>query len=529
MNLFDYRNKKDLQGRTTEFRNAGRPGQQASRPAPNAPGNGGTTKVQAQQMGTARTRSRRRLRNATKDRWYYFNNLQSYNQQASGNRSESANLANDTQVELRRKYGNLLNDWFANEIIKEVRRRDPIHIIYIAKPAWLLFPLVVVSGILTILFPLALYAFLPLLVFELLLVAWYVNDWSNDYLIITNRRIVQIERITFLDSEKTEIPLEKVQEVKVVARRSALEYLFQVGTVTFTSSGKTQIKFQQVKKPEELRTVVEGMTRSFFMARNSFRKDRTRNYLEAKITGTQPKDWFADEETRIHSSEEEPGWWQRTFPSHAVHDPANKRYIWYTHPWILFKQIFLPGLLMFLLLVGGIFGIPFLFSLKLGVLTGVIILVYLLILLVLLGVIWYKYENWHNDRYILTYAPFQEKVMNIVRLPFGFDETVNTVLVRNIQDVQSEKSGIVATFFNFGRVKISVTGGPGIEVKNVPDPEEIRDEISRRIEIAKLNQEDVEDRRMADSLVALRDIMYKEIFQMWQTEQPSNPERPRPQ
>src|SRR5207253_1001890 len=119
------------------------------------------------------------------------------------------------------------------------------------------------------------------------------------------------------------------------------------------------------------------------------------------------------------------------------HDITNKRYIWYTHPWVLIKQTFGPALLIFLLGLGGLFATPFLITLQLGALTGLIILAYLMILIVLLGVCWYKYENWHNDRYILTYAPFQEKVLNIVRLPFGFDETVNTVLVRNIQDVQS--------------------------------------------------------------------------------------------
>src|SRR6476661_1129757 len=98
MNLFEYRNKKDLQGRTTEFRNGSRPVQAAGPSSPKAPQNGNPTRVQSQRTGSNRTR--RRLRNATKDRWFYSNTLLNYNQQATGNKTESTNLADDTQSEL---------------------------------------------------------------------------------------------------------------------------------------------------------------------------------------------------------------------------------------------------------------------------------------------------------------------------------------------------------------------------------------------------------------------------------------------
>jgi hypothetical protein len=517
MNLFDYKRKKDLQGRTTQSGKNGSSSEQATRATSTAPN--GPAKVQGQNRLL-----RRRIRNATQDRWFYSDQLRNYQQQVtSTTKSDKTDPNSEHQAELRRKYSRILSDLFANEVIIEGRRRHPIHILYLCKPIWLSLPLIIILLVASIFVSMLLWFGLGLALIDIILLGWFINDWSNDYLIITNRRVVQIERITFIDSDKTEIPLEKIQEIKVDARRSPLEYMFQVGTIVFISNGKTQIKFVRVKKPEELRSAAETMTKSFFMARNAYRKDRTRNYLESKIHNTEPRDWYTDEESRAIDAEENPNWWQRTFPSRPIHDPANKRYIWHTHPWILIKKLFGSALLMFILIIAGIIGYPLLLVAKLGIVTLIISLVYFPTLLLMVGIIWYKYENWHNDRYIVTYTPFQEKVMNITRLPFGFDETNNTVLVRNIQDVQSEKNGVFATLFNFGKVKISVTGGSGIEMNNVPDPEAIRDEISRRIELAKYAQEDVEDRRVADSLIALRDIMYRELSDLWQD--PNSPYR----
>ncbi len=512
MNIFEYRNKKDLQGRSSAVSNASPTTTKSSKPA-SPPTSTKRSEAQAQPM--SRSRGRRRVRNSrSQDRWVYTQNHLNYQPQAAnGKKAESVNLEEDTEFSKNEKYRKLLDDWFPNEKIQEVYRRHPMHILYIGWPAWVLLPFLLIGLIVSLFLQIALVIVLPLLVIELGLIAWYVNDWSNDYLIVTSRRVIRLEKVTFIDSEKTEIPIEKVQEVKINSRRSPFEFFFRVGEVTFSSTSKTKIVFERLYKPERLRGEVEGMIKTFFKARTEYRKERTQDYLRNKILNTPSRDFYAEEHLHEIETIEEPGWWERLFPGQPVKDVAGKRIIWHTHPWFLIKSIFGLSFLFVLLTLGGIIGLPFLIGLKLGAFTIVIVLVYLLVLVVMMGILWYKYEDWVNDRYILAYPPFAEKILDLVKLPFGFDETINSILIRNIQDVVSDKSGIIATFLDFGTVRVSVTGGPGVDLKNIPNPEEVRDEIARRVELAKYADEDRQDRINADNMVALRDILFEDFKQ----------------
>ncbi len=519
MNIFEYRRKADLTGRTDTYRANNVTRSSAARPEPpsaKAAAKPETTAAQnTAKVAEQKVRGRRRpLRNGTKDRWYYSSNLQTFQQQVSGgNKNESAALEDETQQKKTLKFIKLMgDDRFEGEQIKEIYRRHPIHIFFLAKPLWFLLPFTFILMIVALFINFLWLGVVPLMLINLLFIIWYVNDWSNDYLLLTSRRVILLERVTFIDDEKTEIPTEKVQETRIATRRGAIEFLFRVGTVTFVSTSKTQIVFQRLKKPEELRGVVEGMTKSFMIARGAYRKERTLNYLRNKALNEPLIDYNAKEDSRIKNAIEAPGWWERNFPSLPVLDAANKRYIWHTHPWFLFKKVFWHSFMFVVMVIVGIIGLPFLIRLALpGWLIAGILILYVVILLVQVFLFWYKYEDWLDDRFIITYGAFQEKVMNIKKLPFGFDETVNTVLIRNIQDVQSIKPGLLANFLNYGTVKVSVTGGSGVEFVNVPDPENIRDEISRYIELAKFAQEDADDRRNADVMIGFMGSMLQDF------------------
>jgi membrane protein YdbS with pleckstrin-like domain len=494
MNLFDYRRKKDLQGRTTEFRQSAL----SSNSGENRPGSGS---MRPNNQPTARLPfSHRHIRSRTPDKWVYNTPLDNYRRKAqAGKPAANRGQLDEQQLKWRR----LMPDWFTDEIIREVRRRHLVHILYIGKPAWLMLPPILLLFIISLFVPLLLIIAIPLLGLNLAFWAWYINDWSNDYLIITDRRFIQLEKVTLFNKAKIEIPLDKITEVKIETGRGPIEYLFKVGTVTVTSTGRSQITFKHVHDPESVRMEWDKLRKAYFMYRSNFRKDRMRNYLENRIWGSKLINWNEEEEAREIDVIENPNWLQRTFPTGPIRDRRKKQITWYTHPWVLFKRLSPLVLLLLLLILFGIFGLPFIYRLNVSLISLIGSAGFVLAFIGVCITIWYRYENWHNDRYVIG----DEKVFDIEKLPFGFDETVGVIDIRNVQDIQFEKRGITANLLNYGSVKITTVGGPSITFERVPKPELIEDEVSRRKEILKFFDEERQDRLYADFFASYRDVI----------------------
>jgi hypothetical protein len=499
MNLFDYRRKKDLQGRTTEFsRSAPPPGPGEIRPGPS------TVRPDLSSQPTTRSRSlpfpHKHVRSRTPDKWVYNTPLDNYRRKTEAERQ----VVNPAQVsEQQQNWRKLMPDWFTDEIIRDVRRRHPIHILYIGKPAWLMLPLILILGVVSLLVPFLWIVVTPLLLINVALWGWYINDWSNDHLIITDRRFIQLENVTLFNKAKIEIPLDKITEVKIETGRGAIEYFFRIGTVTVTSTGRSQITFKHVHDPESVRMEWDKLRKAYFMFRNDFRKERMRNYLENRIWGAKLVNWNEEEEAREIDVIENPNWLQRTFPTGPIRDRRKKQITWYTHPWVLFKRVSPLVLLLLLLVLFGIFGLPFIYRLDNSLVSLFSSIGFVMAFIGICVTIWYKYENWHNDRYVIG----EEKVFDIEKLPFGFDETVGVVDIRNVQDIQFEKLGIIANLLDFGSVKITTVGGPAITFERVPKPELIEDEVSRRKEILKFFDEERQDRLYADFFASYRDVL----------------------
>lgn len=496
MNLFDYRRKKDLQGRTTEFRrSAPSSALRETRPNPTA--------VHPGDQPTVSTRSRlpqKHIRSRTPDKWVYNTPLDNYRRKVQGEKGgQDRNQMDEQQLKWRK----LMPDWFTDEIIRDVRRRHPVHILYIAKPAWLMLPLILILFIVSLFVPFLFIILTPLLLINVGFWVWYINDWSNDHLIITDRRFIQLEKVTLFNKAKIEIPLDKITEVKIETGRGPIEYFFRVGTVTVTSTGRSQITFQHVHDPESVRMEWDKLRKAYFMYRSNFRKDRMHNYLENRIWGSKLINWNEEEEAREIDVIENPNWFQRTIPFGPIRDRRKKQITWHTHPWVLFKRVSPLVLLLLLLILFGIFGLPFLYRLNSSLITLLGSVGFVLAFIGVCVSIWYKYENWHNDRYVIG----DEKVFDIEKLPFGFDETVGVVDIRNVQDVQFEKRGITANLLDYGTVKITTVGGPAITFERVPKPELIEDEVSRRKEILKFYDEERQDRLYADFFASYRDVL----------------------
>jgi CRP-like cAMP-binding protein len=104
----------------------------------------------------------------------------------------------------------------------------------------------------------------PSLVLATILSGWLIwnwYDWSNDYYVITNKRVTHMERVALISTRRTEARLEKLQDVSVVIP-GILAHFLGFGDVILQTAGATgQVVFQCLPNPDRVRErIFEMMT-----------------------------------------------------------------------------------------------------------------------------------------------------------------------------------------------------------------------------------------------------------------------------
>jgi hypothetical protein len=117
-------------------------------------------------------------------------------------------------------------------------------------------------------------------------------------------------------------------------------------------------------------------------------------------------------------------------------------------------------------------------------------------------IVWFiwEYVDWKNDIFMVT----PDEIIDIDKKPFGTEER-RAAQIENILNTEYKREGVIAYFFNFGTVHISV-GGSQLAFEDVLDPAGVQADINRRrmTRIAKKSEDtaNVERERVAAWLAA---------------------------
>jgi CRP-like cAMP-binding protein len=386
-----------------------------------------------------------------------------------------------------------------NEIIHFLSRKNQI-VLY----RMLLMPLLVLAGVLlaiaalaavgTSLTSLGLLGSLPLLASVGWLI-WRYVDWGNDYYIITNRRVVWLEKVVALYDSRTEEPLRNVVAVDI--ETSAIGRIFDFGDVvirTFTS----KIIFKDVNSPR----LAESMVKEYWerakkeVAQES--GEALRKNVRQKLDPPPPPPATLQSKKPTKLKTPAVTGLQPLLFEHFLRMQFQGDGIttYRKHLWILIRNSLLP-----LLAVAGYTVALFLFvtNLSLG-----------LVLLIALGYVgialWflYVYVDWANDIYIIT----TEQIVDIYRKPLGREKRQSAAL-ENILAVEYRRRGIIGQIFNFGTVYVTV-GGSKIDFVDVFNPPMVQQDLTNRMSarVAKKREADQADERnrMLDWLSAYNDV-----------------------
>ena len=284
-----------------------------------------------------------------------------------------------------------------------------------------------------------------------------VLDWANDFLILTNTRVIYTDTQLLVRDMRQEVLIENIRQVD---RRSDsyAAYWLGYGTLILHSFSPRRLTFSYAANPAEMERRIVGEV-------NKIRKQedvqRLRNMIEAQVYDNKPP---PKPGPAIHV-EERPGpipWIFKPNPE-IEGDTITWRPFWI----FLLLAMFQPLATLALTIVGLVLVI------RLGLLTpGLAFLIWLPIGLFCIGWIFWIREEHENDKYILN----RQNIIDVDKKPFGPERSRRGPLGA-VQDIIFDV-GFVESLLGYGDVVIDTGGGGKFTFKHVPDPRGVQTTIN---------------------------------------------------
>ncbi len=339
----------------------------------------------------------------------------------------------------------------------------------------------------------------------LLWIEWNCIDWGNDYYIVTNQRIIWLEKVIGLYESRQEAPLDNI--VFAGVETDMIGRLLDYGNVNVrTYVGR--IVFSRVSHPFEAETLINELReRTRTVSRTielATMKQTLRNRLG--LTPKEPATPAGKPQAEI-TSPYKPGLLQLLSSKFFTLRFEYKDTITYHKHWFIWlRQTFKPGLAI-LGLLAAIIYITFLlpapqtpislFTIELDTLLGVLLIT---------AILWLVYEwvDWSNDIFQVT----PDNILDIDKTPLGREER-KVAPLENILSTNYERLGILGLIFNYGTVHITV-GGTQLAFEDVFDPAGVQQDIDQRrnarIFKKRAAETAAERERLADWFTVYRDI-----------------------
>lgn len=318
---------------------------------------------------------------------------------------------------------------------------------------------------------------------------WRVIDWGNDYYVVTNQRVVYLEKVVGIYDSRQESPLSTILSVGVEANQ--IGKILDYGNVIIrTFVGR--IVFANVDHPNHAARMVEeywNRTKEFATA---VEKEAMKNAIRKRLGLPLPK---------IAPGFGEPAPIQKTDarpPKVTASMLAVMRFLgtesfklrYEVGETVIYRKHWIALILDAWISVSAAFFTLMLFVSRLVQLAflpdeafisfagGVAVDAWAVAFLIAFFpfALWFGYQvlDWSNDKFEVT----NDQIIDIDRKPFG-TEARNAAPLEGIMSTQYERKGLLGNLFNFGTVYITV-GGTKMAFEDVIDPATVQSDIDRR-------------------------------------------------
>ena len=329
---------------------------------------------------------------------------------------------------------------------------------------------------------------------SLLASGYFYLEWRNDLFVVTNRRVISIERVipTFSVSIN-EVPLTNIQQVNAELPKSDLfARIFNYGNVELkNASDAGDMVLDVIPHPDRVQQAIFEIQTTYRQQNQAQERGAIRTEIERSL-GLRA-DAQADDETEepimsvLQQSSGLP--FARTQFINDEGEIVIRRHL---SVWL--SRILAPCLVIF----GGL--VVVLVSFAPGGLLFQIAMV-MAIAFWIVGILWLWWADWdwRNDQYIIG----KNYITIIHKRPLWLQNEVEQILLNRLDNVVSETVGFFNTLLQRGNVKLSLVG-EGLDtakvLRSIYRPQYIQSEISRRQASIKTLEEEANIRRQRQEI-----------------------------
>jgi uncharacterized membrane protein YdbT with pleckstrin-like domain len=345
--------------------------------------------------------------------------------------------------------------------------------------------------------------------------AWGIADYLNDYLLVTNQRLVRQEKVLLITEKRQSAVLEQVRDVKVES--DLIGRLLDYGKITIqTAAAGGAIVFDYVPDAAQIKTKI--------LEQQNLRR-RHSQATQRMVIQTMLEDRFGLRlrlpvrvRPEILTPPAPARTWQerirRWFDLNAhLSIRTDDRIIWRKH-WVLLAYTTAAPAASLALIIGLLVGqwwLPAALAPYIPPLT----LVLVLFGLITLGWLAWNIADWRND----TYEIDDSSIVDVEKKPFFFEEERRTAALDDIENIEVSIPSPLHYLLNFGNVRLRTAAAEGdFTFDWVPDPRGVADEIRRRMEQYRYQQGVEQARRRAQELpdwFEMYNRMEPDIAQLW--------------
>jgi hypothetical protein len=309
---------------------------------------------------------------------------------------------------------------------------------------------------------------------------WMWEDWRNDDLIVTSKRIVHIERILIppFPTERHEEFVEQVQDI-TTRNHGLWTWLFGVHSLEVKTAGAGTIRFPYLDDAAHIQEEIFRARRLARTRRIGEERSRIREKLLTELERP------VDPITPLESGEQ-----VQVTPEHTglvrivdyfiprTRIVKSDQIIWRKH-WLILLRAIVPPVL---LLIGCLIALGLALA-RPGILARVPLsyTVPVPLLALLFAFAWYlwRYDGWRNDVYIVT----ESRIVDIEGSPFHLQkESRKESTFDVIQNTDASSPNWLFRILRIGNVEIhTASQQEPFSFDLVPRPEEVQQEIFKRL------------------------------------------------
>jgi hypothetical protein len=332
---------------------------------------------------------------------------------------------------------------------------------------------------------------------------WNGLDWGNDYYIITDRRVVWVEKVIGIYESRQESPLSAVQRVNVDMDLTGR--LLDYGDLVIQTIVGSTLTLRNLDHPHQAAALIDQHWKRSKENSRRMEAEEMNIALRTRLLEDQKKPDEIDGIVAKPKEQKSPYEDQRGFINlFRLRFEGQTTVTYRKHIFVLFEQTLIPGIVLIALLgifIYEVFSPGLTFAALFNVTSGWLQLLW--VFLFIAAILWwlYEYVDWSNDIFQVT----PDQIMDIDKTPLG-QVTSDIASLDNILSIAYQRTGILELLFNYGTVFITIGGGKEMHFENIYNPSAVQEDIERRRleKITKKEQEAItsERERVADWFAA---------------------------